>query len=202
MPWTQGPRGIFSPLPPAEYLPEEIAAEISRFESFLAESKKLRGEATKMRQNRERMRADYESKIADALVENKTKLPPDPLADYDQSIQSLEARSAGNERAAAQVYARIGDAMIATKRETLLAAADRLDTSTTRVVEALEEIRPLLDDVSADTAYYRWCQRIEHSASGYAAASPESRVIDQTTGALLSMLRGTRAEIAQRRERL
>lgn len=197
MAWTTGARNTFPALPPADALPESLGEEIARFDDFSTQARDFARKALDLRQKRDRVRADYEAKIGQALVEGSKRLPPDPMVDYDQSIQSLESRAAGALRAAAAIYAQLGDAMVAEKSALVVSSRQRLEARLTDATSALDGLRGLVDSLGDEIALHRWLEAIGPQARHFAVASQERSAIDNGLGQIASALRRVDHELAQ-----
>jgi hypothetical protein len=190
-------RGLFAALPPLERLPESVHEPVTRFDGFVEESQQLRRKALEMRQQRERVARDYEQKLGDAMLA-KTKTPTSPLPDYDASIEDTEHRAAGAMRAAARTYAEMGDMLLADKPAVVAAARGELALKVEQAVDALEALRPALDEVKSSFAYTRWSLQLHPSQPHhYATASAEARVFDESMKHIASTLTALRRELEE-----
>jgi hypothetical protein len=86
--------------------------------------------------------------------------------------------------------------LVAGRYESLGEASKRLSTSTTAALEAVEALRPLLDEVGEDLALLVWLSRLSTTqATPYAASTGEGQVIAAALGQIVSALRRTAASL-------
>jgi hypothetical protein len=196
MAWTLGPRGIFPTLPPSERLGEPARAIAVDYERFVSQARDLARQATEKASQRERVAAEYEAKLGQAMLD-KRKMPVNPLPDYYAALADLRHRSAGALRAAADRYAALGR-QLADDKETIV--SEQRAVVAGKVAEALdtiEALRPVLDELGNEIALLGWYQDLDpRQAKQYATASPERAVFDNAFGQVMSTLRRLRSELA------
>jgi hypothetical protein len=197
MSWSQNERALFAALPPADQLPESARELAERFEHFNSEAQQLRGKALEMKQKRERVGHEYEAKLGQAMLD-KAKLPTNPLPDYDRGIEDTERHAAGAMRAAAIAFAELGDSLVASQHELVTTSCRELAVDVEHAVDAAQTLRAALDTVEARLALVYWLQRIRASNPvGYAPMTHESKVLDETYGRMLSVLRTLRRDLEE-----
>jgi hypothetical protein len=195
MAWTTGPRGIFPTLPPSDRLPEQ-AREIARdFESYVAQARTLEQKAREKTAEREKIIADYERRIGEAMLEGK-KTPISPLPDHDAAIADLRHRAGGALRAASDRYGALGDVLVAGKAENVAEQSKVVADRVAVCIEAADGLRTLLDDLAAEISILRWLQSLQaRQATQYTTATQEGSVFENATGQVGSALRRLRAEL-------
>jgi hypothetical protein len=194
MAWNTTGRGTFLSLPPK--LPERVQPLADEFARFEAEASELRRKAEQMRARRAKVAREYEAALAEAMVAKKKTLPISPMPDYDAAVEDVDHRAAAAFRAAATVYARIGQALGQSKAEDTVALAAELDGQLSRAEAMLGELAPLLDETTLTLALLRWHSWLDpNRASNFKPASKERKTMDQAVAGVVSVLRQLRASL-------
>jgi hypothetical protein len=194
MAWHTNQRGFFTGLPPV--LPESVTPLLDDFTRFNEVSLSLAKQATEMRAKREQVSRDHEAAIAEAMLAGSKKEPLSPLPDWDRAIEDLDHRAAGARRAAAERYAEIGRALIASRDEDLHTLESELVTLVAAALDGVEALRPQLDAVTEALARHRWHEEVTHSrVPGWAPGTGEGKVMGDALGQIISSLRRINADL-------